>query len=100
MKILLVNDYATLIGAAEVLLLALRDGLRQRGHDARVFASSARPIASERFADYECFGTTSRFRTLLQTANPSALRKFSQVLSAFQPDVVHLSMFLTQLSPL
>jgi len=100
MKILLVNDYATPTGGVELLMLALRERLRQRGYDARIFASSARPIASESFADYECFGTTSRFRTLLQTANPSALWKFSQVLSAFRPDVVHLSMFLTQLSPL
>lgn len=100
MKILLVNDYATPTGGAEILMLALRDGLRQRGHDARLFASSARPRQSEMLADYECFGTTSRYRTLLQAANPWAFWRFREVLAEFQPDVVHVMMFLTQLSPL
>ncbi|PSF39213.1 glycosyltransferase family 1 protein [Aphanothece hegewaldii CCALA 016] len=100
MKILLVNDYATPTGGAEILTLALREGLRSRGHDARLFASSARPLNAYSQADYSCFGTTSRFRTLLQTANPFAFYKFHQVLNEFQPDVIHVTLFLTQLSPL
>ncbi len=100
MKILLVNDYATPTGGAELLTLALREGLRARGHDARIFASSARPGAGESHADYECFGTTSRFRTLLQSANPWAFWQFRRVLAGFKPDVVHVTLFLTQLSPL
>lgn len=99
MKILLVNDYATLIGGAEVGLLGLREGLRQRGHDARLFASSAGSEGGKGFADYECFGTASRFRTLLQTANPWAFWQLRRVLAEFQPDMVHVKMFLTQLSP-
>jgi hypothetical protein len=43
MKILLVNDYGTLTGGAEIQMVLLRDELRKRGHDARLFASSARP---------------------------------------------------------
>lgn len=100
MKILLVNDYATPTGGAELLTLSLRDELRRRGHDARLFASSARPGAGGGPADYECFGTTSRFRTLLQTANPWAFQKLRRALAEFRPDVVHVTMFLTQLSPL
>ena len=100
MKILLVNDYATPTGGAELSMLALRDGLRARGHDARLFASSARPGAGDSFADYECFGTTSRFCALLQVANPSAFWRLRQVLTVFRPDVVHVGVFLTQLSPL
>lgn len=100
MKVLLVNDYATPTGGAELLTLALREGLRQRGHDARLFASRARPGTGASLADYECFGTTSRFRTLLQTANPWAFQKFRRVLAGFQPDMIHVTMFLTQLSPL
>lgn len=99
-KILLINDYATPTGGAEIQMLALRAGLRQRGHDARLFASSARPTADENLADYECLGTTSRFRTLLQTANPWAFWQLRRVLADFQPDVVHARLFLTQLSPL
>jgi glycosyltransferase involved in cell wall biosynthesis len=100
MRILLVNDFATPVGGAELLILSLRDGLRRRGHDARLFASSAGRESGESFADYECFGTTSPFRTLLQTANPWAMRRLRKVLAEFQPDVVHVKLFLTQLSPL
>jgi glycosyltransferase involved in cell wall biosynthesis len=100
MKILLVNDYATPTGGAEIRMLALRDGLRRRGHDARLFASSARTGGGSSSADYECFGTTSRYRTLLQTANPWAAWELRRVLAHFQPDVVHVRIFLTQLSPL
>ena len=101
MKILLVNDYGVPAGGAELSLMLLRDSLRARGHDTRVFASSARPFASaEGFADEECFGTVTRLRTLLQTANPSAARELRRVLREFRPDVVHVKLFLTQLSPL
>ena len=104
MRLLLVHDYGTPVGGAEVMTQTLRDGLRRRGHDARIFASSARPPAAagggESFADYECFGTTSRFRTLVQTANPSAAVRLRSVLAEFRPDVVHVRIFLTQLSPL
>lgn len=75
MKILLVNDYVTPTGGAELMMLALRVGLRQQGHSARLFASCAQRGASDRLADYECFGTTSSFRTLLQTTNLWAFRQ-------------------------
>ena len=100
MKILLVNDYATPTGGAELMMLSLREGLRQRGYDARLFASCAKGGATESLADYECFGTTSSFRTLLQTANLWAAVKLGRVLAEFQPDIVHVRIFLTQLSPL
>ncbi len=100
MKILLVNDYGTLTGGAEVQTALLRDELRKRGHDARFFASRARPGVGNSRADYECFGATSRFRTLLQTANPWAYLSLRKILSEFRPDVVHVMIFLTQLSPL
>lgn len=100
MKILLVNDYAVPQGGAEILILTLRDALRKRGHDARLFASNAGANGSRNLADYTCRGTTSRFRTLLQSANPWAAMELRRVLAVFQPDVVHVKMFLTQLSPL
>ncbi len=99
MKILLVNDYAMPAGGVEIQMRMLRDGLRRRGHDARFFASSAGPGAGAG-ADYSGFGTTSPFRTLLQTANPWAARQLGRVLADFRPDVVHVAMFLTQLSPM
>lgn len=100
MRILLVSDYGEPIGGAEVMMLVLRDELRRRGHDTRLFTSSAHSTSAGSVADYLCFGTTSRFRTLLQTANPWAFWRLRCVLKEFRPDVVHVKMFLTQLSPL
>jgi glycosyltransferase involved in cell wall biosynthesis len=100
MRILIVHDYATLTGGAEIHMQQLRAALRERGHDARLLASSAPAAGAAGRADYECYGTTSRLRTLLQTANPWAFFRLRQVLATFRPEVVHVAMFLTQLSPL
>jgi glycosyltransferase involved in cell wall biosynthesis len=100
MKILLINDYGTPTGGAEILMAALREYLKRQGHDVRLFASSAAPKGVASVADDHCFGTLSRFRTLLQSANPSAYFRLRHVLKKFQPDVVHVAVFLTQLSPL
>ncbi|MDQ6886931.1 MAG: glycosyltransferase [Gemmatimonadota bacterium] len=101
MKILLVSDYATPAGGVEVQLVGLREELRRRGHDARFFSSSARAKAEPQGqADYECFGTLSPFRTIVQTANPSEYHRLSRALAEFRPDVVHVTLFLTQMSPL
>ncbi|GBD39620.1 Alpha-maltose-1-phosphate synthase [bacterium HR37] len=101
MKILLVNDYPVPIGGAEIQSLFLKEELRKRGHDARIFSTSAHLSTKEKgMADYQCFGTTSPFRTLLQVANPMAYWKLKRVLEEFKPDVVHVKLFLTQISPL
>jgi glycosyltransferase involved in cell wall biosynthesis len=100
MKILLINDYGAQIGGAEVMTFGLRNALRRQGHDVRVFTSSAGTSGHPRLADYQCYGTLSSYRTVLQTFNPSAYRHLRRVLREFQPDVVHVRMFLTQLSPL
>jgi glycosyltransferase involved in cell wall biosynthesis len=99
MRILLISDYATPSGGAELMVLALRESLRRRGHDARLLASSARPLGLPSEADYECFGITSRLRGLVQLVNPSAVWRLQRVLADFQPDVVHVRLFLSQLSP-
>ena len=100
MRILIVNDYGVLSGGAERVSLALRDGLRRRGHEAKLFASTARPLPLESHADFACFGSESPLRRVLQTANPLAPPALRHALRAFRPDVVHVRMFLTQLSPL
>lgn len=99
MKILLITDYSTPIGGAERNTVTLRDGLRERGHEARIFSTI--PLTEGHgFADYECFGTVGRARTLLQSANPWAYTELRRALSDFRPDVVHVRMYLTQLSPM
>lgn len=101
MKVLLVNDYGSAAGGAEVQAAALRDGLRERGHDVRLVASDAAWVGGASIADSTCRGSTApRAMVALQTANPFAWRMLRRELRTFRPDVVHLRMFLTQLSPL
>jgi glycosyltransferase involved in cell wall biosynthesis len=99
MKILLVNDYGVLAGGAERITIDLRGGLRARGYDARLLASTASPFALSQQADFTCAGTNGPGRSVLQAWNPWAVRSLRRVLAEFQPDVVHVRMFLTQLSP-
>jgi glycosyltransferase involved in cell wall biosynthesis len=100
MKILLISDYATPSGGTELLMLGLREGLRRRGHDARFFASDASTSAALPNADYLCRGALSPLQSLLQVMNPWAVKRLRTILRAFQPDVIHVALFLTQLSPL
>lgn len=97
MKVLLLHDNPPPGGGAEKQFLGLRNELRKRGHDARLFTSTAGKQTS--VSDYECFGTISSFRTLLQTYNPWAYRSLKKVLGDFRPDVVQANIYLTQLSP-
>lgn len=101
MKILLLHDYGTPTGGAELQILSLREGLRERGHEVRLFASQAMPVEGyAQQADYTCFGTTSKAQVITQTANVSAYWQLRNVLQEFQPNIVHIRMFLWQLSPL
>lgn len=101
MKILLLNDLGTATGGAELQMLALRKDLRERGHDVRLLSSRAKPVAnSQLLSDYSCFGTNTLLQVLSQTANPSAHLRLRHILHNFRPDVVHVRMFLWQLSPL
>ena len=100
MKILLINDYGVPAGGAECIVLSLRDELRRRGHDARLFASTAAVAGLPNLADATCHGTTGPLRTPLQCANPWAERALERILADFRPDVVHVNLYLTQLSPL
>ena len=101
MKILLINDIGTATGGAELQMLSLRQGLRAKGHDVRLFASSLIPVANSEFlADYSCFGTNTRLQVLNQTANPSAYLALRRILQDWKPDVVHVRIFMGQISPL
>lgn len=80
--------------------MLLADGLRYLGHEVRILA--AKPLADKgpSFADYHCYGAIGAVGTLLQAFNLSAYIRLRNALQDFQPDVVHVRMFLTQLSPL
>lgn len=100
MKILLINDMAVPSGGGEIMAWLLREGLRARGHDARLLASRAGVGPHRTFADYTCYGTTHGWRTPNRLLNVSAVWRLKRVLTEFKPDVVHVGMFFTQLSPL
>lgn len=100
MKVLIVHDYGTLNGGAEHMSVTLRDGLRARGHESRFFSSTAKPLPLPIVADESCYGTTGPLRRVTQVANPAAPRALARAIRQFAPDVVHLRMFMTQLSPL
>lgn len=100
MRVLIVHDYGTLTGGAEHMSHTLREGLRQRGHRAEWFSSSARPLPVPIVSDHTCFGDTGILGRAAQALNPHAALRLRQVLQGFRPDVVHVRMFLTQLSPL
>src|SRR5688572_33418005 len=80
--------------------ITLRNGLQARGHEARLFASTARPLDIPNAADHTCYGTMAPARRILQVVNPSAVLRLHALLRTYRPDVVHVRMFLTQLSPL
>jgi glycosyltransferase involved in cell wall biosynthesis len=101
MRVLIVNDLATDTGGAERVSLTLRENLRDRGFTARLLASSASPVEGVSVqADDTCVGTTGPARPILATANPFAAARLSRVVRSFRPDIVHLRMFMWQLSPL
>jgi glycosyltransferase involved in cell wall biosynthesis len=98
-RVLLINDYGGPYAGAEIATLALRAGLRARGHEARMLASTAQLLPGANLAEYRCVGTTSRLQPLLEAYNPFAARALRRALDEFDPHVVHVSMFLWQLSP-
>jgi glycosyltransferase involved in cell wall biosynthesis len=101
LNILLVNDYGRPMGGAELQMIAIRDALRARGHRARLFTSDAELVPGfPLLADRACHGQTGRLQVLSQTANLSAWRALRQELRENPPDIVHVRMFLWQLSPL
>ena len=99
MRILLVHDFGVPIGGAEHMTYTLRDGLRKRGHEVRLLASSAASGDLANQADEVCFGTEFPLRRVLQVVNPSAIAATRRVVAGFRPDVVHVRSFLSQLSP-
>ena len=100
MRVLLVNDYGTASGGAELQMLKLRELLAGRRHSVRLLTSDARLVDGfDVLADRSAAGRTDLGQVVTQTVNVSAWRRLGRELSEFRPDVVHLRMFLWQLSP-
>lgn len=100
-RVLLINDYGTPNGGAELQMLAIRDHLRARGHAVRLLASNASYVDGYvNEADRIAPGRTDLGIVLQQTVNVGAARAVRRELQEFPPDVVHIRIFLWQLSPL
>ncbi len=99
MKVLLVTDWPLRWAGTERYVLELRDGLEAAGHEVRLMTSSIGSKA-DGSATYVARTTERpRAQAFLQVANPSALATMRRALRDFDPDVVHLAMFLPYLSP-
>ena len=100
MRVLLVNDYGTASGGAELQMLKLRELLAERGHSVRLLTSDARLVEGfDVLADRSASGRTDLGQVATQTVNPSAWRRLGREVREYRPDVVHVRMFLWQLSP-
>lgn len=95
LRILLLSDYSDGSGGVERLLGNHRYELRRQGHTVSWLSSSVGTPEADRL----CFGTTGKLRGLVQLANPMAAGALRRAIAEFRPDVVHVGMFLTQLSP-
>lgn len=99
LRVLLVNDLGRPGGGAEGQMLAIRAALQARGHQARLFSSDAALSPGPLLADRACHGRTDLGQVLSQTINLDARRQLARELQEHPPDVVHVRMFLWQLSP-
>jgi glycosyltransferase involved in cell wall biosynthesis len=97
LNILIINDYGGVLGGAELQVLSLRAGLRERGHNVRLFA--ARTGNPPILVDASCFAFGGPLQVLSMWRNPFAVSALRQELSAHPPDLIHLAMYRWQLSP-
>lgn len=81
-------------------MIAHRAGLRERGHSVRLFTSDALLVPGWPIeADVTCRGTIGRAQPYIQSWNPWAKAALARELADYPPDIVHVRMFLWQLSP-
>lgn len=84
MRVILINDYTSGMGGAEVVVGHERALLEQAGHDVELFAGDTLPIRR----------TPGRY-----IDNLPARRALAERLAAFAPDVIHLHNIYHMLSP-
>lgn len=99
MKVLLVTDWPLGFAGTERYVTTLREGLIGAGHDVELMTSS---IGSQAEGNAAFVARTTDRRgaqAVLQIANPSSLATMRRALRDFDPDAVHVAMFLPYLSP-
>jgi glycosyltransferase involved in cell wall biosynthesis len=99
LRVLLITDWAPVEAGTERYVWDLREQLRARGDDVALLTSSA-GSAARGTADFVAHGSRTRAgRAFTQIANPAAWRAARRAVRSFRPDVVHVNMFLSFLSP-
>jgi glycosyltransferase involved in cell wall biosynthesis len=99
LRVLLVTDWMPEPGGAEANADVVRAGLTAAGDDVRLLTSSA-GSAAYGTADFVAYGTQHRaLQSVLQIANPFAVRQAREAVRRFQPDVALIHMFAYHLSP-
>jgi glycosyltransferase involved in cell wall biosynthesis len=103
LKILVACGNAGPWGGAQNAMLAEIEGLRRAGHQVRVLSNQISPQGQETGADYVFRNNSANTRhpgTFLRTIyNPRAYRAARAAIEDFRPDVIHVHLFVLQLSP-
>lgn len=103
MKILLIHDYGTQSGGAENYTFNLMESLRQKRVEIRLFSSNVSHRGFPVLADYVFRAAgpeTGRIKKFINNIySREARKKLKSALKEFNPDIVHLQMFLHQCSP-
>ncbi|HBE73936.1 MAG TPA: hypothetical protein DDW31_07630 [candidate division Zixibacteria bacterium] len=103
LKILVACDNAGPWGGAQNAMLAEIEGLRRAGHRVRVLSNERSPQGQPTGADYAFRRNSANTRhpgTFLRTVyNRRAYRAARRAIEDFRPDVVHVHLFVLQLSP-
>jgi len=98
MRVLLVTDWPAERGGVETYLVQLQQGLEASGVETRLLVSSVG--AGVHLADYVASGSDRAVvQAVAQLVNPAAVRAVRCAVRDFQADVVHVSGFELQLSP-
>jgi len=108
MKILLSNKYYYLRGGVDIYTIQLEKLLKDNGHEVAIFSMQHSLNMKSNFLEYfPCEIDLNRvtIKNLIPAlirpfGSAEVKRKFSQLLSDFKPDVVHLNNIHSQISPI
>lgn len=99
MRILILSDWMTDPGGAEVYVTLVRDALRAAGDEVRLLTSGA-GAAGVGVGDWRAWGTDHRLaQAVLQVANPIVSARVRRARAEFVPDIALVGPFAYHLSP-
>lgn len=109
MKVLLINNYFSNTGGADVYTYAVGKLLREYGHEVFFFATNKQPFFEENYEHAKYFPESvdykllSKFELIKQNLKPfynfDAAKKLDLYLKLIKPDIVHCNCIFFTLSP-